>query len=458
MPQITTVLLTAKGDLRKANLQLQENNELTLETIQKYFKKKEAPEQVCYYEHDNKIIFIFGYTSGKKDKESQVKLPDPNETIQLYGDSLVIVSLTSKWQTPISYSIDQWNNFLNRDSENEIILDTKINVKKAVKNTKNIGKTVKDKELVQKTPIKTTIEKQVISIDKNKTINTKSSKQIIKKPVVNDSDSEEENDESDSDEDDDVLSDAGTEKSVKDDYADSDSDTDSLSINDSDSDNEKEENNDEENDELEPEPILVKKRKTATLTAKSDANNFKDDVYKTDKPEANKIRALCLKSFDFLEKEFLTGEVTMLEQVIFELALSNAEKHYIPKNWKCPQFIELYRQIVRSVLSNIHPLSPVSNPRLLKRVQEGEFELSTIPKMTSYEMYPEKWFTLRDKQLQREQKILEGNKSRATDQFKCRRCNKRECTYYELQTRSADEPMTIFITCLNCGKEWRGGG
>jgi transcription elongation factor S-II len=89
---------------------------------------------------------------------------------------------------------------------------------------------------------------------------------------------------------------------------------------------------------------------------------------------------------------------------------------------------------------------------------EGEFELSAIPFMSSYEMYPEKWFELKDKLMQREQKILEGNKSRATDQFKCRRCGKRECTYYELQTRSADEPMTIFIMCLNCGKEWRQGG
>jgi transcription elongation factor S-II len=118
----------------------------------------------------------------------------------------------------------------------------------------------------------------------------------------------------------------------------------------------------------------------------------------------------------------------------------------------------MYRQILSSVLSNIHPDSPVKNPRLLNRVIEGEFKLEEIPYMTSYDMFPEKWFELKDKLLQREQKILEGNKSRATDQFKCRRCGKRECTYYELQTRSADEPMTIFVTCLNCGKEWRNGG
>ena len=27
--------------------------------------------------------------------------------------------------------------------------------------------------------------------------------------------------------------------------------------------------------------------------------------------------------------------------------------------------------------------------------------------------------------------------------------------YYELQTRSCDEPMTCFITCLDCGKRWK---
>jgi len=30
--------------------------------------------------------------------------------------------------------------------------------------------------------------------------------------------------------------------------------------------------------------------------------------------------------------------------------------------------------------------------------------------------------------------------------------------FYQKQTRSADEPMTVFITCKNCGNEWRDGG
>ena len=52
-------------------------------------------------------------------------------------------------------------------------------------------------------------------------------------------------------------------------------------------------------------------------------------------------------------------------------------------------------------------------------------------------------------------KDIEINKEQATDQYQCSRCHKRECTYYQLQTRSADEPMTTFVTCLNCGKRWR---
>jgi transcription elongation factor S-II len=40
-------------------------------------------------------------------------------------------------------------------------------------------------------------------------------------------------------------------------------------------------------------------------------------------------------------------------------------------------------------------------------------------------------------------------------QFRCRKCNGNKTTNYQMQTRSADEPMTVFITCLKCGHKWR---
>lgn len=42
-----------------------------------------------------------------------------------------------------------------------------------------------------------------------------------------------------------------------------------------------------------------------------------------------------------------------------------------------------------------------------------------------------------------------------TDMFKCGKCKGRKCTYFQMQTRSADEPMTTFVTCVNCGNHWK---
>ena len=220
----------------------------------------------------------------------------------------------------------------------------------------------------------------------------------------------------------------------------------------------------DEKDELEleveiEEPVLVAiRRRKAPIAAKIDSSALKEEIPSDTPAESYSLRIMCLCALDFLKTMFTEEEIRLLELAIFQATYEIAVKNYIPRNWKSPQFVEMYRQTCRTVLSNIHPESPVTNPRLLCRVQEGEFPLRAIPFMTHYELFPENWFALKDKLVQREQKILEGNKSRATDQFKCRRCQKRECTYYELQTRSADEPMTIFITCLNCGKEWRQGG
>ena len=39
--------------------------------------------------------------------------------------------------------------------------------------------------------------------------------------------------------------------------------------------------------------------------------------------------------------------------------------------------------------------------------------------------------------------------------FQCSKCKSKKTTYYSLQTRSADEPMTNFITCTNCDNRWK---
>jgi len=378
MPTLSTVVLTIKGDARKANITLNDTNEITIEQLQKYTKKKDIPEIVYESQINNKYVFLFGYKKGKKGTENKTKLPVSN--LILYGDIIVIVSTTSKWSSPISFTVDQWNQLFDHNKEG----------------------------------------------------------------VEEEEDEKEDEDEDDDDEEEiEGLEELSDQDSIgdEDDYlVSSDSEDESII------------EKDEEIEEVAP-PI---KRKRAPVY-KVDPNILKEEIDIESVPESNQIRMISLENFNFLKTTFSDEDIRSLEKSIFESTYQYAKKNYIVRNWKSPQFVEIYKQQFRSVISNIHPMSPVKNPRLLHRVIEGEFSLSAIPFMSSYEMYPEKWFELKDRLIQREQKILEGNKSRATDQFKCRRCNKRECTYYELQTRSADEPMTIFITCLNCGKEWRQG-
>ena len=86
----------------------------------------------------------------------------------------------------------------------------------------------------------------------------------------------------------------------------------------------------------------------------------------------------------------------------------------------------------------------------------GEVSAEKLIDMKPQELFPENWEELAKKHW--EQNKNTGNAPEATtNMFKCPKCKKRQCTFYQMQTRSADEPMTTFVTCVaaGCGKKWR---
>ena len=70
-------------------------------------------------------------------------------------------------------------------------------------------------------------------------------------------------------------------------------------------------------------------------------------------------------------------------------------------------------------------------------------------------MLPNKWNELINLKKIRDENKYTPKIEASTDNFTCYRCKSKKCSYYELQTRSADEPMTTFVTCLDCGCRWK---
>lgn len=163
------------------------------------------------------------------------------------------------------------------------------------------------------------------------------------------------------------------------------------------------------------------------------------------------IHKLILHRLSYLN----STQITDLEKGIYTHCLNEGKTKKIRCVWENPEFLALYTIIAKRVISNLDNNSYVCNQRLQSRLKEGEFKSYNVASMTFQELFPEKWKEMEEHAMKREAKMLEVDKSMATEMFKCSRCQKRQCTYYEMQTRSADEPMTQFVRCLNCGKQWR---
>uniref|UniRef100_A0A8B9JKX2 Transcription elongation factor A protein 3-like n=1 Tax=Astyanax mexicanus TaxID=7994 RepID=A0A8B9JKX2_ASTMX len=113
-----------------------------------------------------------------------------------------------------------------------------------------------------------------------------------------------------------------------------------------------------------------------------------------------------------------------------------------------------YKNRVRSRISN---LKDPKNPNLRKNVLDGAIDLRRIATMTAEEMASDELKQLRNVMTQeaiREHQMAKTGGT-TTDLLQCGKCKKKNCTYNQVQTRSADEPMTTFVLCNECGNRWK---
>ena len=91
-----------------------------------------------------------------------------------------------------------------------------------------------------------------------------------------------------------------------------------------------------------------------------------------------------------------------------------------------------------------------------RKVFRGVYTPEEVATLDPKEMLDEK---VKKKKAEMEKEIIDSKRSDymlanmkiKEGMYTCSKCKSKKTTFYEQQTRSADEPMTTFVTCLDCG-------
>lgn len=138
-----------------------------------------------------------------------------------------------------------------------------------------------------------------------------------------------------------------------------------------------------------------------------------------------------------------------IERAIYNYSIQTATNKQIIKKWSNPYFVMIYIDKLKQIMFNLK-----SRP-LLAKIINKKIKAHEIVFMTYSELQPKKWEQLIEEKNTRLENRYFPKIEASTDNFTCRKCKSNKCTYYQLQTRSADEPMTTFVTCIDCGNRWK---
>lgn len=141
-----------------------------------------------------------------------------------------------------------------------------------------------------------------------------------------------------------------------------------------------------------------------------------------------------------------------LEKCILNYAIKRCNSIDIAA-WENPTFSNIYKHKFLQIQYNLR-----NSPVLKKWITDKRVKSKDVIEMSPDVMWPDGpraqtierriIHDLRKAYLALEAKNREGF-------FACGRCKSKNTSYYQLQTRSADEPMTTFVTCHNCDRNWK---
>ncbi|SCV00528.1 LAMI_0G05644g1_1 [Lachancea mirantina] len=201
---------------------------------------------------------------------------------------------------------------------------------------------------------------------------------------------------------------------------------------------------------------------TVGISARSGNSSepFKHEKYVSSKPRSakndgvlttvynHKLRDTMVKAFyDALAKDSEHPPQSILTTAIsIEKAINAASN--------CDENEKAYKDKYRVIYSNIISRN---NPDLKHKINNGdvtpEYLVNCDPKELAPAHLKKKLEEISRQNLFNAQgATLERS---VTDRFTCGKCKEKKVSYYQLQTRSADEPLTTFCTCEVCGNRWK---
>ena len=143
-----------------------------------------------------------------------------------------------------------------------------------------------------------------------------------------------------------------------------------------------------------------------------------------------------------------------IEKSIYNYASEQCKNKNIQPNIDNQIFLRIYVNKLMSIYNNLDKNSYIKNESFHDEVIDGSINLEQIAFLSPQEINKKHWKKYIDKQSAVDEFLYSRSAGIRTQEYKCGRCKEHNCSYYQMQVRCSDEPMTTFINCLNCGNSW----
>ena len=143
-----------------------------------------------------------------------------------------------------------------------------------------------------------------------------------------------------------------------------------------------------------------------------------------------------------------------LERGILNWTINEANKFGFLCLWDDRHFNSIYNHKGISIYQNLTNNNTllINSITDIKNNGKNAYQISF---MRPEEIFPEKYTEIINQMKQKEKVIFEKRETVGSKHYKCGKCKERDVSVSTAQTRSGDEGITLFLTCNNCGNQWK---